>query len=161
APAPDGVPQVLPSRVVRGSHTLALGDLSAGGSALRRHAADVSATPHFDGRLNRSHHLVSPPIHQSRCDQPTPKSAHRLEMVRGVAGWLWRRGRTCCGATGARADPSTPLRTSGRHQNPGNHGGKKRKERPAMSLGYSRSHFWPAAAAIVFLLAVAACNNLP
>ena len=30
-----------------------------------------------------------------------------------------------------------------------------------MISGYSRSHFWPAAAAIVFLLAVAACNNLP
>ena len=30
-----------------------------------------------------------------------------------------------------------------------------------MISGYSRSHFWPAAAAIVTLLAIAACNNLP
>src|SRR5260370_350123 len=83
-------------------------------------------------------------------------------MVRGFADCLWRCSRIGCGATGARPDPSIPaLRIPGRHRSSRNDGGKRREERSAMSFDPSRSRFRMAAAGIVFLLAVAACNNLP
>src|SRR5260370_35425109 len=83
-------------------------------------------------------------------------------MVRGFADCLWRCSRIGCGATGARPDPSIPaLRIPGRHRSSRNDGGKRREERSSMSFDLSRSRTWLASAGIVFLFAVAACNNLP
>src|SRR5260370_29643549 len=83
-------------------------------------------------------------------------------MVRGFGDWLWRCSRIGCGATGARPDPSIPaLRIPGRHRSSRNDGGKRREERSSMSFDLSRSRTWLASAGIVFLFAVAACNNLP
>src|ERR1700735_4158178 len=95
------------------------------GLALRCHAADVSASTHPAWRTDCSRAVVGPVVLNLEPSQSTPGESHRLALVHGFPGGLWRsRGSRCPAAYAGRDARKSAVCNAGGYRGSWNYGGE-------------------------------------